>query len=219
MKSFFFSSVLSCLRTSVFALSAGLLASCATPVPGDTGSQQGIQAARNYQEAVNIAGRLSIRYQEDGSEQSLHGSFNWSQQPGRILVSLLSPLGNTLATIESTPSQTILRQPGKAPQVASDVDTLTAQTLGWPLPVAGLRHWLQGFASDGDGLVNSDGRHAIAAPSTLPQTSEQNGWRLHYASWNHDAAPPHPRRLDLQRYTPQAGNVEIRLIVDSFQPL
>ncbi len=165
-----------------------------------------------------MAGRLSIRYQENGSEQALHGSFNWSQRPGRILVSLLSPLGQTLATIESTPSGTVLRQPGQPPRVASDVDTLTAQALGWPLPVAGLRDWLQGFASEGkDGNV----RHAIASPeaSATPQTIMQDGWQLHYASWNRDAVPPHPRRLDLQRSTPQAGDVEIRLIVDSFQPL
>jgi outer membrane lipoprotein LolB len=196
-------------------LSVALLTSCATTVPQDHAGGQGLSSALGYQEAVNMTGRLSIRYQEDGREQSLHGSFNWSQQPERILVSLLSPLGSTLATIESTPTQTVLRQPGQAPRMASDVDALTVQTLGWPLPVAGLRDWLQGFASDGNE------RRPIASPASnaMPQSSTQNGWQLDYASWNKDAATPHPKRLDLQRYTPQAGNVEIRLIIDSFQPL
>jgi outer membrane lipoprotein LolB len=192
---------------------ATLLASCASIVPSEQ-REQTAAATRVYHETLDMSGRLSIRYQANGSEQALHGSFNWSQRPERILISLLSPLGQTLATIESTAAETILRQPGQPPRTASDVDTLTAQTLGWPLPVAGLRHWLQGFAMD------AGGRRMIAAPgmSAPQQTSMQDGWRLHYASWNGEAAPPHPKRLDLQRTTQQAGDVEIRLIIDSFQP-
>lgn len=120
-----------------------------------------------------------------------------------------------MATIESTPAETVLRQPGQAPRAASDVDTLTAETLGWPLPVSGLRHWLQGFAMD------ANGRRVIAAPvpNAMLQAAEQDGWRLNYASWNTDAALPHPKRLDLQRTTAEAGDVDIRLIIDTFQPL
>lgn len=215
MKPFSVSVFLSSLNKGICGLSIALLAGCASTIPDERINEQTQYATRAYQEAVNMTGRLSIRYQADGSEQSMHGSFNWMQRPDRTLVSLLSPLGNTLATIESSASETILRQPGQAPRVASDVDALTAQALGWPLPVAGLRYWLQGFASDGNGL------HAIASPAQngLPDTSMQNGWRLHYANWNREAVPPHPKRLDLQRDTSQAGNVEIRLIIDSFQPL
>jgi outer membrane lipoprotein LolB len=193
---------------------AALLASCASTVPIEQ-REQTATAMRVYHEAVDMSGRLSIRYQANGSEQALHGSFNWSQGPDRTLVSLLSPLGQTLATIESTPAETVLRQPGQPPRTASDVDALTAQALGWPLPVAGLRYWLQGFAMD------AGSRRMIAAPgmSAPQQTSMQDGWRLHYASWNQDAASPHPKRLDLQRTTQQAGDVEIRLIIDSFQAL
>ncbi|MDQ9168983.1 lipoprotein insertase outer membrane protein LolB [Oxalobacteraceae bacterium R-40] len=194
-----------------------LLASCASTVPTEQPgtSKQVIPTSRAYHEAIDMSGRLSIRYQANGSEQALHGSFNWSQRPGRILVSLLSPLGQTMATIESTPAETVLRQPGQAPRAASDVDTLTAETLGWPLPVSGLRHWLQGFAMD------ANGRRVIAAPvpNAMLQAAEQDGWRLNYASWNTDAALPHPKRLDLQRTTAEAGDVDIRLIIDTFQPL
>lgn len=209
-----FRPVLTWLTRSAPLVLTAFLASCASTVPSEQ-REQTAAATRVYHEAVDMSGRLSIRYQANGSEQALHGSFNWSQRPERIMVSLLSPLGQTLATIESTPAETILRQPGQPPRTASDVDTLTAQALGWPLPVAGLRHWLQGFAMD------AGGRRMIAAPgmSAPQQTSMQDGWRLHYASWNQEAALPHPKRLDLQRSTQQAGDVEIRLIIDSFQAL
>ncbi|MGV3741694.1 MAG: lipoprotein insertase outer membrane protein LolB [Burkholderiaceae bacterium] len=200
------------------AFLAGLLAGCASITPseqrGHAGAEEIVRAPA-YQETVDIAGRLSIRYQENGSEQALHGSFTWSQRPEHILVSLLSPLGQTLAIIESTRTGALLRQPGQPPRQANDVNELTAQALGWPLPVAGLHHWLQGFAMGDKGL------RAIASPTvnTMPQTSMQDGWLLQYASWNREAALPHPKRLDLQRTTEQAGDVEIRLIIDSFQPL
>lgn len=209
--------VLNWLGKSGLALLTSLLAGCASVVPlehDQRASEQSLSGTRVYQDAVDMSGRLSIRYQANGAEQALHGSFTWSQRPGRTLVSLLSPLGQTLATIESTPENAVLRQPRQAPRTADDVDALTAQTLGWPLPVAGLRHWLQGFGNEG--LV----QRTIASPSLdTAQTSMQDGWRLQYASWNREAALPHPKRLDLQRTTPQAGDVEIRLIIDSFQAL
>lgn len=214
MKFFSGSSVLLCFGKGGLALLTALLASCASIAPHERAPEQGISATRMYQEAVDMSGRLSIRYQANGAEQALHGSFTWSQRPGRTLVSLLSPLGQTLATIESTPGHAVLRQPGQAPRTAEDVDALTAQTLGWPLPVAGLRHWLQGFGSD------ALGRRTIASPvADAEQTSVQDGWSLRYASWNRETALPHPKRLDLQRATSQAGDVEIRLIIDSFQTL
>ncbi len=204
------------LKKGMAILLAGLLVSCASIAPSEQRAHEGTQEnalSRTYQESVDMTGRLSIRYQANGSEEALHGSFTWSQGPERTLVSLLSPLGQTLAIIESTPTGAILRQPGQAPRQASNVNELTAQALGWPLPVAGLRYWLQGFAREANGL------HAIASPAAdaMPQTSTQDGWLLRYANWNREAAVPHPKRLDLQRTTEQAGDVEIRLIIDSFQ--
>lgn len=157
-----------------------------------------------------------MRYQQNGKDEAVHGNFTWQQTPGRTLVTLFSPLGQTMAKIEITPDRSMLMQPNQPVRSAADVDSLTAGALGWPLPIAGLREWLQGFA------VDVSGRRVAASPSngnTDILTSE--GWRLHYVSWEEDAAIPendHPRRIDLERSTDQAGEVALRIVIDTWQP-
>ena len=188
---------------------------------------------RTYRDAIELNGRLSVRYQRNGREEALHGSFTWAQTARQATVTILSPLGQTLATIEVTPDHSSLTQAGRPPRVAADVDALAADALGWPLPVAGLRDWLQGFAIDGSG------HRVIATPSTTTTVATAEGWRIHYASWQNDnltandpaagdsvtgdsvtgtqATHNHPKRIDLERGTAQAGEVSIRIMIDGWQ--
>ena len=121
-----------------FCLGTALLAGCASTLVKTSQPQQ----ARLYQDSFEAAGRLSINYRKDGNPESLSGKFNWSQTPGRIDVSLSSSMA-TIATISITPQSATLVQADKVPRVAKDIDTLTAESLGWSLPVSGLRDWLQ----------------------------------------------------------------------------
>jgi outer membrane lipoprotein LolB len=190
------------------------LAGCASVAPPAVMDSQRAMPDRIYRDAIELGGRLSVRYQQNGHDESLHGSFTWVQVAQRATVTILSPLGQTLATIEVTPERSSLTQAGRAPRVATDVDALAADALGWPLPVAGLRDWLQGFATD------PTGRRVIASPSVATTVATPEGWRLHYTSWqDNDPAAPlnHPKRIDLERSTAQAGNVSIRIVIDSWQ--
>ena len=164
--------------------------------------------------SIDLAGRLSVHYQKDGRDEALHGSFTWVQRPDTTVISLLSPLGQTLAVITMTPSAATIEQSGQAPRTAVDPNALAAQALGWPLPVAGLRDWLQGFVADAQG-----NRHPIALGNTATlQTND--GWTLQYPIWNtSDAEHPHPKRIDLMRHTSEAGDVAIRLVIDEWQPM
>lgn len=171
-------------------------------------------AARSFHQAIELGGRLSVRYQSNGKDEALHGSFAWSQTPEQTIVTLLSPLGQTLALIEATPHGATLKQSGGQSRTAADVNALTASTLGWPLPVSGLRDWLQGFALD------ANGKRVTATPST-PAITTHDGWHIRYANWDIDnkpgAAAPHPRRIDLARSTEHAGDVSIRIVIDTWQ--
>lgn len=187
-----------------------LLGGCAT-VPGEPGPSPAALVERPYHQAIEIGGRLTVRYERNGSEESLHGSFSWEQTRDLTVVTLLSPLGQTLARIEITPHNATLLQAGQAPRIANDVDSLTAAALGWPLPVSGLQNWLQGFAN-----LKTDGSlQTIPAENAVLNTAD--GWRLHYVSWQQDAQA-YPRRIDLERYTAQAGEVQLRIVVDRWQP-
>ncbi|WDZ95433.1 lipoprotein insertase outer membrane protein LolB [Herbaspirillum sp. WKF16] len=189
---------------------AALLAGCADL---QQSTQAGSGSAPAYRESISLAGRISVQYEQGNAPQSLHGSFIWKQAPREIDLEMLSPLGQTVATINVKPGIATLVQSGRAPQVAPDVDELAAQALGWPLPVSGMRHWLQGTGTD------VAGKTFTATPGQEETGfSTRDGWRVVYANWQTDPASGEirPKRIDMTRNTEQAGKVAIRIAVDSW---
>jgi outer membrane lipoprotein LolB len=165
---------------------------------------------RAYLQNIDLSGRLSVRYQRDGKDESLHGNFTWNQTPAQTGITLLSPLGQTVASIAITPEGASLQQSGNVPpRTAPDVDELVTASLGWPLPIAGLRYWLQGFGTDASG-------NAFVASPQAPDVTTKDGWRLRYVNWQDDT-PNRPKRIDLERWTAQAGDVAIRIVIDTWQ--
>ena len=170
---------------------------------------------RQYYNTIDLSGRLSIRYQQDGKEQVVHGGFTWSQNGANINVTLLSPIGNTLATIDVTPTKVTLVQADQATRTATDVDTLITQTLGWPLPIAALRDWLQGFGQ------NTAGQHFIAIPMhDLYSVDTADNWHIRYTGWQvvDSTVDSYPKRIDLVRSTEQTDAVAIKIVIDRRQP-
>lgn len=197
------------LRRAVFATLPLLLAGCASlapPAATRTEPALATQQARPYHDSIELGGRISVRYQGERKEEALHGSFAWMQTPGQTSVTLLSPLGQTMAVVDVSAQGASLSQAGQLARTASDVNALTLNTLGWPLPVAGLRNWLQGFA------VDEAGRRVVASPEHS-EIRTHDGWRIRYPAWEDG----HPKRVDLRRYTEQAGEVAIRIVIDSWQ--
>ena len=186
------------------SLGTALLAGCASTLVKTSRPQQ----AGLYQDSFEAAGRLSINYRKDGNPESLTGKFNWSQTPGRIDVSLSSSMA-TIATISITPQSATLVQADKVPRVAKDLDTLTAESLGWSLPVSGLRDWLQGYAT------GADGKRFTATPANN-NVLTADGWRLRFVSWQDEtAARPMPKRIDAERVTNvSADELAIRILID-----
>jgi outer membrane lipoprotein LolB len=192
----------------ILAMTA-VLAGCASTGAGIPASTASVAA---YRDTIDLAGRLSVNYQKDGQPQSITGNFTWVQRPGSIDVSLASPLGQTLAAIKVTPESATLTQADRAPRVAKDIDTLTAQALGWSLPVAGLRDWLQGYATDAQGK-----RFAASPANNNVVTSD--GWRLRFVSWQEggaaSTAAAMPRRIDAERSaTATSDELAIRIVID-----
>jgi outer membrane lipoprotein LolB len=203
-----------CLKR--YALCAALpllLSACASMAPPAEVTPAVTAAGRPYAEKLDLGGRLSVRYENHGREEAIHGSFVWSQNPSNTNVTLLSPLGQTIAVIDMSPDGASLTQSGQQVRTAADVDALVADTLGWPLPVSGLRSWLQGFG------VDASGKRFIANPQAT-EVATKDGWRIHYAAWENGAAQngaARPRRIDLKRSTAQAGDVSIRIVIDNWQ--
>lgn len=190
-------------RRSALALGLAALAGCAGMAP-PTGGE------RSYQETVTLGGRLSVRYPQDGRPQSVQGKFLWSQQRDATTIELYSPLGQTLARIAIAPGRATLEAARGGSRVAATADALTEQTLGWPLPVDGLRYWLQGFVRSGE-------RTLVAAAPDGPDSFRSDGWRIRVASWQQAGRAALPKRIDLEREDLSGGEIALRLVIDDWR--
>ncbi|MCU6432254.1 lipoprotein insertase outer membrane protein LolB [Undibacterium sp. Jales W-56] len=183
------------------------LSGCASPPHRAAGSA----SERSYHSNIQISGRILVRYQQNGKPQSLPGSFEWQQTPDSLTIALLSQLGQTIATINQTASGASLQQAGQETRYASDLDSLLTESLGWSLPVSGLRDWLQAYSRNPQGQ-----RTALAAQDNIE--IDTDGWHLRYATWEAGADSPRPKRIDLQRSTVQAGELSLRIAIDQWTP-
>lgn len=194
------------IRPLLLAIALSSLAGCAT-TPSAPRSGAAVAA---YRDAAEFSGRIAINYSRDGKKESLNGTFSWRQSATDTDVNLISPTGQTVAVIKLTPHSATLTESGKPPKTAPDLDTLTAQTLGWTLPVSGLRDWLQGYATD------REGKRFAASPAS-DNVITRDGWKLEYLAWqDENAATPQPRRIDATRIAlgQPVDDMNIRIVID-----
>jgi len=198
------------IRRLSLAILAVALAGCATTAPQSSGATSAAASAvAPYRDTIELTGRLQVTYQKDGQPGSTNGGFEWSQRPGQVDVAFLNPLKQTVATISVTPQGATLTEAGRAPRTAQDIDTLTAQALGWSLPVSGLRDWLQGYATA------AGGKRFVASPANNNVVT-QDGWRLRFVSWQAGAnGTQMPRNIVAERDAgANGGDLAIQIILD-----
>jgi len=171
--------------------------------------------AHAYNETADIGGRFSAQFERNGHPESWTGSFSWSQTPRGTTVALFSPFGQTLASIAVNEAGATLTQSGQAPRSAANVDALAKDALGWPLPMSHLRDWLQAY------VVDAEGRRVPITRQTNEPINTADGWQLNFASWQDDlefGMKDVPKRIDMERDTAEAGKLQMRLIITSWQP-
>lgn len=184
-----------------------LFSACSTPKPLSTTQ---LNQTRTLQEQVQLQGRISIQYQENDQPQTVIVGFDWQQSPQELHINLTSPLGQTIATVQQNAFGARLEQAKQAPRIATDIESLLAENLGWTIPVAGLKAWLQGFDLAANG-------HAIALPATDYLRLQSQGWQIDFVSWQADAGIAHPKRIDLYKNTEQVGEMQIRIVIEERQ--
>ena len=116
-----------------------------------------------------------------------------------------------MAKLAITPNSATIQQTGKEIKVADNVSELTEQTLGWSLPVEGMRDWLQGFNR------TTTHQRQIARPNENDQFDTE-GWHIQYVSWQQNSVSDYPKRIDLTRTSPQLHQLSLRIIIDQWEP-
>ena len=117
------------LALAVVLVTAGCATSPKTQAPADTASGP-------------WSGRLAIQV-EDNQSQSFSAAFELKGSASQGELTLLSPLGGTLAVLAWAPGSATLRSNGRSRDFES-VDALVTQATGSAIPVAALFDWLRG---------------------------------------------------------------------------
>lgn len=116
---------------------------------------------------TRLSGRISVNVAGDAHQRGTGGaaSFELFGDPQRGRLELTSPLGALVARASWQPGQATLQTPGDERRF-DDLDALTRELLGEPVPVAALFDWLQA-------------RPWPAAPHQKTSDGfEQLGWRI-----------------------------------------
>ena len=191
-----------------FALILAILVSSCSGIPPTKGAFAHPLLPRTYHSQIEMSGRLSAQYETSFRPESISVHFNWVQTPEQTLITLSSPTGQTVATLLINARGAQLREGDKPPQIASNINQLSLNVLGWPLPADGLHDWLQGFL---------DAKHDTPITQAMANNMfTVDGWLLRFSSWQTEQHIERPKRLDLSHQTDQAGLVSIRIVVDEW---
>lgn len=167
------------MRTAALAIAAGLtlLAGCATQ------PQKAAQATARASNATEYQGRFAVKYvDQNGQVRNAYGNFDWVEQADAVSLSLRNPLGSTLAIVVASPTSATLELPNQPPRTASNVEDLMQSALGFPMPVDGLRYWLQNRPAP-----QSRAKTTADASGRISQLV-QDGWQIDYLGFA-DATP------------------------------
>ena len=93
------------------------------------------------------SGRLALQV-EDAPSQSFYASFELAGNASAGSLTLLTPIGSTVALLQWSPGNASLQQGAKASsQRFSSLDELAERATGTVIPVAALFDWLAGTSS------------------------------------------------------------------------
>ncbi len=159
-------------------------------------------AADNFE----LIGRVSVH----NAQQRFSGGVRWRHTVYDDTVLLLSPLGQAVAEINRNQESVSFITSKQEVFRARNVEDLTANMLGWRLPLDGLQYWVQGLHSPQSAAsVDLDSEDRTVA-------IRQNGWEIMFRH-DKDAAKSsvhtvvRPRIIKLQ-----FEDLNIRMVIDDW---
>lgn len=154
--------------------------------------------------AAVVEFRVEARFALSREGQAYAGKLAWRHSPSGDEMLVMNPFGQGLAELRRDASGARLVVPGRPVRQALDAETLLAETVGYPLPLASLVRWMTAGGA-GDDVVERDAVGRVAARI-------DSGYRVEYAYPDDDPAAL-PSRLAVVR----DGEVDLRLRIDTWQ--
>ncbi len=160
-----------------------------------------VQRAPQMDAPFAFNGRVAVKQGERRDSAGLR----WVHRASEDEILLLAPLGQTMARIHRDAQEVTLEANGKH-YAAQDMETLMRQTLGWQLPLSGLRYWVTGLpAPEGASGIEQDANGQVSV-------LRQHGWEIRYTRYAASAPDALPLRLSLRR-----DDLEVLLLIDEWE--
>lgn len=193
------------MRILLVVLTAVLLAGCAA-MPWNWGGKRSLgrypeQSAGQVLTRFVLSGRLAIA---TGSESG-SGRIDWEQDLDRYTIRLRAPVSGQSWRLRGDAAGAALEGLHPEPVLGRSAEDLLLSELGFDLPVAALRHWVQGLSADRSGRLQRD---ADGWPTAL----DEGGWHIEYRDWQTGFDPPLPGRIEARR-----GSARLRLAISRWQ--
>ncbi len=182
-------------RWGRLALVLGLFATACTTLPPATGG-------------VSYTGRFALAVNGIDRHETASGRFALTVDRADVTLDLSTPLGTTVARVQSGPAGARLTVPsagGLRTEQGPDAEALSLQVLGWTLPVSGISDWIEGRPAP-------DRPYRLTPGEAGAEQLEQDGWTIRFEARGADGRL---RRFDMSR--PQQGaapSVSLRVVLD-----
>ena len=193
----------------VFLVMLTMLTGCATqPVqaPSPLANQAQYQAHLAKLATIsqfNLKGRLSANTQKQG----FSGSVMWQHQPATDEIAIYSPLGGQVAAIRHDETGVTLVDTKGNSVTANDAETLTEQTMGWRLPLAGLTDWALGRPSASSAVESASWDEAGRLTKL-----KQSGWEIEYLNYQDKQDHALPGKIFMR-----SEQVNLKLLVEDWK--
>lgn len=153
----------------------------------------------NHIQTFDVRGKVAYKQGSKGGSATIH----WQQKGAAYDIALFGPLSSHTVYITGSPQGVKLRDSEGKVRYANNAETLVLETLNLKLPVSGLRYWLLGIPQPGGGEAEA----SFDAENHL-RTLRQQGWTIHYESYNTIQGIDLPQKLSLIR-----GNVRLKFVL------
>jgi outer membrane lipoprotein LolB len=153
----------------------------------------------------DIVGRVAVKFEG----RAFTANLRWLHAAAREEVWLSTPLGQTLAHIQSDAAEATLTTADQQQYRAASVEALTRQALGWELPLARLTWWVRGEPVPGRAPAS-----VLRDEGSRLTVLDQDDWSMTFVNYPPAEHGGLPRRLDLR-----SGGQEIRLLIDGWREI
>lgn len=161
------------------------------------------QEALNKLENWSLTGRIVILSGDDGWSATLH----WDQEPENYTMRFIAPLGQGTYQLYGDEKLVSFLTDKNELYQASDPEQLLQNTMGWSVPVHGLKYWIKGIPEPGieseNLLLDEQGRMT---------SLQQSGWNISISRYNDFNGTQLPSKLSMRN-----DRIQLRLVIQDWK--